>query len=121
MLEQLHRDAREVERERLADALAFVAVTGASVPPKTSSPLKAYRWLCWSLMLLAVGMFASSDVVANWLEGRGRGQAIDPVTATGWVRLGIRTTWYALPLVSLTLGWLVWHFIVGAFYPDLPL
>lgn len=130
MLEKLHRPADEadlraaakefppLERPEVAALVAQPVIAAAAKPPRH---VHALRWMCWTLMLVSVGLFAGADVYANWLEARGRGQAIDPVTATGWVRLGIKTTWYALPLVALTLLWLVWHFIVGAFHPGLPM
>lgn len=78
------------------------------------------KWLAWMGMLLTVVLFTASDVYANELEKDGRGQADEPVTATGWVRKGIRTgLWIVGPILMML--WLVWHFFVQAFYPGMPL
>lgn len=77
------------------------------------------KWVAWVGMLLSAVLFAAADIYANELEKRGRGQDAEPVTATGWVRKGIRSYWIVGPI--LMMAWLVWHFFVGAFYPGLPL
>lgn len=70
-------------------------------------------------MLIATLLFAVSDIFANELERRGKGPAEEPVTATGWVRKGIRSPWIVGPVLAMV--WLVWHFFVQAWYPGLPL
>lgn len=81
---------------------------------------RAKKWVAWIGMLLSAVLFIAADLYANELEKRsGKSQDEEPVTATGWVRKGIRSWWVIGPILAIL--WLVWHFFVGAFMPGLPL
>lgn len=71
------------------------------------------KWADWIGMIVAAVLFIGADVDAATQEGGGK-----RVTASSWVRAAIRR-WPILGV--LIVAEVVWHFVVQAWFPGLPL
>ena len=71
------------------------------------------RWIAWIGMIVGAIVFAAADAFAATQEKDG-----SRVTTSSWIRYGIRKSW----LVAVVgVGLIIWHFVVQAYYPNLPL